>query len=110
MQCEKVQMEKFSELESSRFKEAVLLVTLCTSLGTQRCPEYSRRLPALGRFYRETKFSLLKSTNLTENLKTKLRKFPWLSRVSQSKFEANRSRIFELRYTINPLNQSIFQG
>ena len=50
----------------------------------------SRRLPALKRFYRETKFSLLKSTHLAKNLRTKLRTFPWLFRGSLSKFEANR--------------------
>ena len=53
---------------------------------------YSRRLPALERFYGETKFVMLKSTNLTKNLKTKLRTFQWVFRVPQSKFEANRSR------------------
>ena len=53
---------------------------------------YSRRLPALERFYRETKFLLLKSTHSTKNLKTKLRTFPLVSRVPQSKFETNRSR------------------
>ena len=55
---------------------------------------YSRRLPALERFYRESKFSLLKSTHSTKNLKTKLRTFPFVSWVSQSKFWANRSRGF----------------
>ena len=39
-----------------------------TSLGTQRSPGYKkllRRKPALKRYYRETKFSLLKLTNST---------------------------------------------
>ena len=53
---------------------------------------YSSRLPALERFYRETKFTLLKSIHSTKNLKTKLRTFQWVSRVPQSKCEANRSR------------------
>jgi len=53
---------------------------------------YPSSRPALERFYRETKFWLLKSTHSTWNLKTKLRTFPWVSRVSQSKFEANRPR------------------
>ena len=35
-------------------------------------------------------FSIKKSTHLTQNLKTKLRTFPWFSRVPQTKFEANR--------------------
>ena len=42
--------------------------------------------------YMETKFSLEKSIHSIYNLKTKLRTFPGASRVSQSKFEANRSR------------------
>ena len=46
---------------------------------------YSSRLPALGRFYRETKFSVLKSTHSTKNLNTKQRTFPWFSRFPQSK-------------------------
>ena len=33
---------------------------------------YSRRLPAIERVYRETKFSLFKSTHSIKNLKTKL--------------------------------------
>ena len=37
--------------------------------------------PALGRFYQETKCSLLKSTHLSWNLKTKLSTFQWLSQV-----------------------------
>ena len=37
------------------------------------------------------KFLLLKSINSTKTLK-KLRAFPWFSRVTTSKFEANRSR------------------
>ena len=52
----------------------------------------SRRLPALEWFYRETRFSLFKSTHSTKNLKTKLRTFPRVSRVTQVKFEANLSR------------------
>ena len=55
---------------------------------------YSRRLPALERFYREIKFSLLRSTHSTLDLKTKLRTFPWVSQVPQSKFEVNQSRSF----------------
>ena len=53
---------------------------------------YSRRLPALELFQRVTNFSLLKSTRSTQNLKTKLRIFPWVSRVLQSKIDATRSR------------------
>ena len=53
---------------------------------------YFLRLPALERFYPETKFSLFKSTHYIKNLKTWLRTFLWASRVPQSKFEANRSR------------------
>ena len=52
---------------------------------------YFCRLPALERFYRETKFSLLKSNHVQLRI-LKLRTFPWVSRVPQSKFEANRSR------------------
>ena len=52
-----------------------------TSLGTQPCQGYSRRLPVLERFYRETKFSLLKFFHSTKNLKTKLRAFWWAPRV-----------------------------
>ena len=37
-------------------------------------------------------FSLLKSNRSIKNPKTKLITFPWISRVTQSKFEANRSR------------------
>jgi len=40
--------------------------------AAQITKSYFRRLPALERFYRETKFSLLKSTHSTQNLKTKL--------------------------------------
>ena len=43
-------------------------------------------------FYQETKFSLFKLPHSIQNLKTHLRTFPWVSRISQSKFEANRSR------------------
>ena len=42
---------------------------------------YFHRLPALKRFYRASKFSLLNSTYLTQNLKTKLRTFPSSSRI-----------------------------
>ena len=56
---------------------------------------YSHRLPALERFYLGTTFSLLKLTHSIQNLKTKLKTFPWVSRVPQSKFEAN-LRVFEL--------------
>ena len=38
--------------------------------------------------------SVAQSTHTTQNLKTKLRTFPWFSRGPQSKFEANRSRGF----------------
>ena len=37
-------------------------------------------------------FSLLKSNRSIKNPKTKLITFPWISRVTQSKYEANRSR------------------
>ena len=60
--------------------------------AAQVTKSYSSRLPAPGRFYWKTKFSLLKSTHSVKNLKTKLKTFPWLSRVPQSKFEGNRSR------------------
>ena len=52
---------------------------------------YSRCLPALERFYWETKFLLLKSTHSTWNLQTKLRTFSWFSQVPQSKLETNQS-------------------
>ena len=48
-------------------------------LGTQHCTvshSHSRRLPALVRFYRETKFSLLKWTHSTQNLKSKYKNIP----------------------------------
>jgi len=62
-----------------------------TSLGTQPCAGYSRRLPALSRIYRETKFLLLKSIL---NLDSRLEKtFQWFSRVFQSIFEANWSYV-----------------
>ena len=46
--------------------ESIQHTYINTSLGTQLCQghkSYSRRLPALERFYRETKISLLKSTH-----------------------------------------------
>ena len=56
-------------------------------MGTQHSDKitknYSHRLPAIERFYREAKFSLFKSTYFT---------FPWFSQVPQSKFETHRSR------------------
>ena len=60
--------------------------------STKVIKSYSRSLPALERFYRETKFSLFKSTHSTKYLKTKLKTFPWLSRETQIKFKANQSR------------------
>ena len=57
--------------------------------AAQVTKSFSLRLPALERFYRETKFPLFKSTHST--FKTKVRTFPWISRVSQSKFEVNRT-------------------
>ena len=48
--------------------------------------------PHLVDLYQDTKYSLLKSNHSPWNLKTKLRTFPWLSPVPQSKFETNRSR------------------
>ena len=53
---------------------------------------YSRRIPSLEGFYRETKYPLLKSTHSFKNHKIKLRTFPRVSQVPQSKFEANWSR------------------
>ena len=55
---------------------------------------YSCRLPALGRFYRKTKFLL--SIHSSLNIKTKLRTLFWLSRVPQSKFEAKWLRGFRV--------------
>ena len=49
---------------------------------------YSRRLPALERFFRETKFSLFKSTHSTKTLKTRLGTFPWVSRVPNQNVRA----------------------
>ena len=54
--------------------------------AAQVTQSYSRLLPALGRFYRKTKFLLLQSIHSTLNIKTKLKTLPWLSRVPQSKF------------------------
>ena len=53
------------------------------SLGTQRYPGYPHFKDFTG-----------KSTHSAKNLKTKLKTFLLVSRVSQAKFEANRYRGF----------------
>ena len=68
-------------------------------LGNLALPRLLKLLPPFTRtgIYRENKFSLLKLTHSCQNLNTQTRKFLWVSRVPQSKFEAKRSRGF-LRY------------
>ena len=68
------------------------LVLFKLILAAQVTKSYLRRLPALARFYRETKFSLLNHDPLNLETFTKLRTFSWASRVPQSKFEANQSK------------------
>ena len=77
---------------SINYTTLILYLLNYTSMGTQRCPSYSNFLPPFTR----TKFSLLKSNHSTKNLKIKLRTFPWISRVPQSKFEANLTRGFRV--------------
>ena len=72
-------------------KLTIILLLAWEPSAVQVTKSYSCHLPALKRFYRETKILLLKSTKLTLNLKIKLWTFPWVFRVLLSKFEANRS-------------------
>ena len=57
---------------------------------------YPRRLPALGQFYRETKFVLLNSTHSNKTLKTELRTFPWASWVTKTKLRQIGHGVLEL--------------
>ena len=66
-----------------------------TNLGTRRCPGYlthSRRLPRIWSILPGNNIFALKVDPLSFESKTRLRTFPWFSRVLQSKFKANRSR------------------
>ena len=53
-----------------------MLTQACKPSVAQGTHSYFRRLPALERFYRGTKYSLLKSTYSIWNLKTKLKNIP----------------------------------
>ena len=78
------QMELVPILKLLMVSRIHYIIYLAWEPSIAHCTGYTRRLPAFERFYRETEFSLLKSTDSTWISKPS-RTFPWDSRVSSIK-------------------------